>query len=130
MRPFLCALLIMVGYASAGDQASRPSETKTIRGWLSDNKCANGRASSGLFTGTSPRCAKECIAKGRKIVLIDPDAKQVLKIENQSVARNHIGDFVEVSGALNSQTKLLHIDSLKMVSKGVAACERPKPEGQ
>ena len=59
-------------------------------------------------------------------MLVDPEAKRLLKIENQTAARAHVGDYVEIKGALNSQTKLLHIDSLKLVSKGVAACERPK----
>jgi hypothetical protein len=54
-------LIILIGYASAGDQASRSAENKTIRGWLSDEMCAKGRASSGVFTGTNPMCAKECV---------------------------------------------------------------------
>jgi hypothetical protein len=127
MRAFaIPILLLLIGYASAGDQSSTSADNKIIRGWLSDEQCAGGRASSGVFTGTSPRCAKECVAKGRKIVLVDPEAKQLLKIENQSAARANVGDYVEVKGAFSSQTKLLHIDSLTMVSKGVAACERPK----
>jgi hypothetical protein len=117
-------LLILIGYASAADQASHSAENKVIRGWLSDEVCAKGRASSGIFTGTGPRCAKECVAKGRKIVLIDPEAKQIVTIENQSAARENIGDYVEVHGAMSSRTRLLHIDSLKMLSIGVAACER------
>jgi hypothetical protein len=119
MRPFtLPMLLILITYASTGGQACRSADDKTIRGWLSDEVCARGRASSGMFTGTSPRCAKECVAKGRKIVLVDPEAKQVVTIENQSAARANIGDYVEVEGALNPRTKLLHIASLKMISTG------------
>lgn len=117
------AMLLLVAIASASDQGAAPSAT-AIQGWLSDEQCATGRASAGVYTGTSPRCAKECVAKGRQIVLIDPAAKQVLKIENQAAARDHIGDQVEVRGALNPQTKRLHIDAIKLVSKGVAACER------
>ena len=131
MRPITFPiLLILIAYASAGDQASRSAGNMTIRGWLSDEVCAQGRASSGVFTGTSPRCAKECVAKGRKIVLVDPEAKRVVAIENQAVARENIGDYVEVQGALSSRTKRLHIDSLKRLSIGVAACERTKGNGQ
>lgn len=131
MRSVLCAFLtILIGCAFASDQASRPGVQRlTVRGWLSDEACANARASSGLFTGTSPRCAKECVSKGRKVVLIDPDHKRILAIENQgAVPKDNVGDFVEVDGALGAQKKSLHIDSLKMVSKGAAACARPQLE--
>jgi hypothetical protein len=116
--------------AASGDEDqanhSISTKSKTIKGWISDEQCARGRASVGTFTGTSPRCAKECVAKGRKIVLVDPEAKRVVTIENQSAAREHIGDYVEINGAVSPRTKLLHIDSLKMISVGVAACERVK----
>jgi hypothetical protein len=124
----LSLVLLLIAYASAGTPVSTTSETKIIRGYLSDEQCAGGRASSGVFTGTSPRCAKECVAKGRKIVLVDPEAKQLLKIDNQSAALKNVGDYVEIKGGFNSRTKLLHIDSLHLISTGVAACERPKPK--
>jgi|SRR5271169_2202875 len=123
-------LLILIVCASAADQTPPSAETKTIKGWLSDESCASGRASSEKFTGTNPACAKECVAKGKKIVLIDPEAKRLVKIENQVAARDHIGDCVEIKGTLSSRTKLLHIDSLKMLSAGVAECERPELKNQ
>jgi|SRR5580658_1438512 hypothetical protein len=127
MKAFgLPILLILIVYASAADQTSTSAGKKVIRGWLSDESCASGRASAGAFTGTNPTCAKECVAKGKKIALIDPEAKRLLKIENQSAAVEHIGDYVEVKGELSSPTNLLHIDSLRMLSKGTEECERPK----
>jgi len=118
-------IFVLLAYASAADQSAQ-TNSKIIRGWLSDQQCAEGRASSGTFTGTNPRCAKECVAKGRKIVLIDPDGKRVLTIQNQSAARSNIGDYVEIQGTLSS-TKLLHVNSLQKISTGVAACERTEP---
>jgi hypothetical protein len=126
MRPFaLSMIFVLLAYASATDQSAQ-TNSKIIRGWLSDQQCAEGRASSGTFTVTNPRCAKECVAKGRKIVLIDPDGKRVLTIQNQSAARSNIGDHVEIQGTLSS-TKLLHVNSLQKISTGVAACERTEP---
>jgi len=123
-------LVILIACAGAASQSSSSLENMTIRGWLSDESCANARASSGKFTGTNPDCAQECVAKGKKIVLIDPDAKQVLKIETQDSARDYIGDYVEIKGRLSSQTKMLRIDSLRMLSTGVTECERPKLKNQ
>lgn len=126
MRPLAFSIIfVLLAYAAAVDRTTRTG-SQTIKGWLSDEQCARGRASSGTFTGTNPRCAKDCVAKGRRIVLIDPKSKRVLTIHNQDVARDNIGDYVEVQGTLSS-TKLLHIDSLKKVSTGVAACERTEP---
>jgi hypothetical protein len=119
-------LLILMACAWAASQSSSSLENKTIRGWLSDESCANARASAGKFTGTNPDCAKECVAKGKKIVLIDPEAKQVVKIETQDSARDYIGDYVEIKGSLSPRTKILRIDSLRMLSTGVTECERPK----
>ena len=67
------------------------------------------------------------VAQGKKIVLIDPAAKEILNIVNQDAARENIGDYVEVTGALDPQTKTLQIDSLKMLSKGKAMCALPQP---
>ena len=99
-------------------------ENQILRGWLSDEQCARGRASAGAYTGTNPRCAKECVAKGKKIVLIDSDRKKIVAIGNQSAAMEHIGDYVEVTGVFDAGS--LHINSLRQLEKGVAACERPK----
>ena len=126
MREFRTAifvLLVCACSAVAGAQSPKV-EKETVRGWLSDETCARGRASSGTYTGTNPRCAKECIAKGKKIVLIDPEKKRILAVENQSAARPNLGDYVEVTGTFTANT--VHIASLKQVSKGVAACERAK----
>lgn len=96
-----------------------------IKGWISDEGCARGRASAGLFTGTNPDCAKKCIASGKKMVLIVPDQHALLTVANPAAAKANIGDFVEVTGSVEAKTKTLHIDSLKMLTKGVAMCGLP-----
>lgn len=112
---------ISVGAASFGAE----NQSKALRGWLSDEACARGRANGGIFTGTNPDCAKKCAAQGKKIVLIVPDEKTILEIANQGAAKENIGDYVEVTGAVNPQTKSLHIDSFKLVEKGRAMCSVP-----
>ena len=121
----LSALLLAGAVCAAAQQSVKPEEG-TIRGWLSDESCARGRAEAGTYTATNPQCAKESVAKGKKIVLIDPDRKMIFDISNQSLAKNHVGDFVEISGETNLQAKTIHIASLKMLSVGVASCGRPK----
>lgn len=97
----------------------------TIKGWISDEGCARGRASGGVFTGTNPECAKKCIASGAKIVLIVPDQRILLTVANPDSAKANIGDFVEINGSVEAKTKTLHIESLKLLAKGVAMCDAP-----
>ena len=104
------------------------AETKSakIRGWLSDERCARGRANGGVYTGTNSDCAKQCVAGGAKIVLVVPDQERVLNMQNQPAAKSHIGDYVEVTGDIDQETNSLHIGSLKMLAEGRAKCDLPK----
>lgn len=121
----LLALIFLSAVALWSQQGGTQPAT-SIRGWLSDEQCARGRAESGEYTGTNPRCAKECVAKGKKIVLIDPDAKVIYDIANQSLAKKNVGDYVEISGQTDVKAKTIRIASLKMLAPGVASCARPK----
>jgi len=96
-----------------------------LRGWLSDESCAGGRAGSGVYTGTNPDCAKKCVSEGKKIVFVDPDRKRLLSIANPDLAKERVGDYVEISGDLDEETKTLRIDSLKLLEKGRAMCDVP-----
>jgi hypothetical protein len=112
-----------------------PSQTvnnaSALKGWLSDDQCAHSRAATGVFTGTSAYCAKQCVSKGAKIVLILPDEKEILNIDNQDAAKEHVGDYVEVSGKTevaktNGGAKTFHIDTIKMITEGKTMCGIPK----
>jgi hypothetical protein len=113
-----CMILSPLG-ATAGEKV-------TVKGWLSDEQCATARASSGNFTATNLACAKECVAKGKKIVLVDPEGKRVLMIENQEVAAKNVGDYVEITGIIDPGSRSLHADSLKFLDKNRAMCGVPE----
>jgi hypothetical protein len=121
----LMASVLAFSVYGLAQQAVRQPDT-AIRGWLSDEGCARGRAESGTFTATNPTCARECVAKGKKIVLIDPDRKMIFEIANQNLAKKNIGDYVEIAGQMDLQAKTVRIASLRMVTRGTASCERPK----
>ena len=94
---FLSILLVPITMSAAGKS--------TVRGWLSDEDCATGRANDGRYTGTNPDCAKKCVHDGKKIVLVDPEHKRLLVILNQESATERVGDFVEISGDLDEHAK-------------------------
>jgi len=100
-------------------------DKSVVRGWLSDEDCAGGRAKSAIYTGTNPDCAKKCVTDGKKIVLVDTDHKRLLVIVNQEAAKERVGDYVEINGDVNPQDKTLRVDSVKLLEKGRAMCDVP-----
>lgn len=115
-----CFVLLLSGVCSeiAGGKT-------VIRGWLSDEGCAGGRARDGVYTGTNPDCAKRCVRDGKRIVLVDPEGKRLLVIANQDAAMERVGDYVEISGEIDDQAKTLRVDSMKLLEKGRAMCDVP-----
>src|ERR1700722_13335052 len=91
---FVASLLM----AANSGMPQQDAAGKTLKGWLSDEQCSRARATGGIFTSTNPDCARRCVRKGEKIVLILPDAKGIVAIENQDAAKEHVGDYVEVTG--------------------------------
>ena len=123
-RRFLLASVLAFAVGGLAQQSALPETA--IRGWLSDEGCARGRAESGTFTATNPQCAKECVARTKKIVFIDPDRKMIFEIANQNLARKNIGDYVEIAGQMDLQAKTVRIAFLRMLTRGNASCERPQ----
>jgi hypothetical protein len=107
-------------------QQSAHLNQSDIRGWLSDEGCARGRAEGGTYTATNVECAKNCVAKGKKVVLVDPERKMIFDIANQGAAKENVGDYVEIIGQIDLQAKIIRVGSLKLLERGTASCERPK----
>jgi hypothetical protein len=120
-RGFLFATMLLAPTLVA---ANPNPANEVLRGWLSDAGCAKGRAAEGVYTATSQRCAKECVARGKKIVLIDPEHKAIVEIANQDAVKNNVGDYVELTGVADSKNTL-HVDALKFLDKNRAMCGVP-----
>ena len=60
-------LASLVVCASFSAQQGQNAGKTVLRGWLSDEGCAGGRASSDVYTGTNPECAKKGCTKGREL---------------------------------------------------------------
>lgn len=101
--------------ASAQTEAAKP---ETVKGWISDEQCARSQARQGVYKGTNPDCVRDCVARGKKIVLIDPAGKRILVIANQDAAKNNLGDYVEINGAVDAAAGTLQINSIQLLKKG------------
>ncbi len=122
---FLLAWVLALCACGLGQKTVSQPETN-MRGWLSDAGCARGREESDTFTATNPECARQCVAQGKKIVLIDPERKMIFEIVNQRPAKNNIGDYVRIAGQMDWPARTLRIASLKILARGTAGCDRPK----
>jgi hypothetical protein len=125
-KGILAFSFVAMGIASVAiSPQSLARNTELIRGWLSDEGCARGRAESGTYTQTNGDCAKQCVAQGKKIVLIDPTRKRILIVRNQDIAKKNVGDYVEVSGVVDSDAQTIKVDSLKFLDRNHAMCGVP-----
>jgi len=62
----LCLLFVVIAGIYIAPSLNAGGGKSTLRGWLSDEDCAGGRASSGTYTGTNPDCAKKCVRDGKR----------------------------------------------------------------
>ncbi len=67
-------------------------------GWITDAKCgANGAKAE------HKQCALKCAEGGQKLVLYTPDDKKTYALDNQTLAKEHVGHEVVVEGEADAQ---------------------------
>ena len=93
-------------------------------GYVSDSGCALARASGGAYTPTNPDCARRCIKQGKSIVLIIPEKKAVLRIDNPAQLQAQVGNKVQVYGESTGPQRL-RVDKVVFLEEEHPECERP-----
>jgi hypothetical protein len=116
--PILCAAGILAWVNVANAQAGA---VKIFRGEVSDSQCALNVHSltrsheemlkSKSMGGTSRSCSQYCIEHlGGELVL--SSGATVFRLDNQSAARQFVGQKAKVVGTLDPKTKTIHIVSI------------------
>jgi hypothetical protein len=116
--PILCAAGILAWVNVANAQAGA---VKIFRGEVSDSQCALNVHSltrsheemlkSKSMGGTSRSCSQYCIEHlGGELVL--SSGATVFRLDNQSAARQFVGQRAKVVGTLDPKTKTIHIVSI------------------
>ena len=119
----------VAGFCLAASSLLACPNTETLRGWLSDEQCAKGRAESGKFTAANPDCAHKSVGEGKKVVLVDPVGKQVLTLMDQVEAKKNLGNYVEISGPVDNTKGTFRADSIKFRDRARPMREVPtKPK--
>lgn len=72
---------------------------RTWKGWITDSRCG----ASGAHPGDA-ECAKSCVKRGTKFVLVDDYNKNVYLLNPQDKVEPHAGEHVLVKGTMKGRT--------------------------
>ncbi len=90
-------------------------KTQKLTGWVGDEHCGAKSADA-----AHAECAKKCVAGGAAIVFVNAKDKSVLKVDNQDALKEHVGQYVRVSGPVTDGS--LHVDKVDVLK-----APKPKP---
>src|SRR5262245_54814081 len=110
MKPLVVALLLVTA------QGSGPAKA-TFTGTITDDMCARGDHSGMRMGPNDAECTKACVAlHGAAYVLYDGKAAYVLS--DQKLPEKFAGKKVNVTGALDTKTKTIRVDSITETKAG------------
>ena len=101
----LCMMCLLGSVAVASDDMAKDT---TVNGWVTDSGCGVKGASA-----DHAACAKKCLEKGAKLVVVTDEDKKVLTVENPDALKGHEGHHVAVTGHVNGDS--IHVESVKML---------------
>jgi hypothetical protein len=104
---FLIVLCIIVVAAMAF--ASDAGKASSMKGWVSDAKCA-AKGNSAAHAA----CAKGCVKGGEKAVFVNDKDGKVYPIANQDSVKDHVGDHVQIMASTSDGTlQVSKVEALK-----------------
>jgi hypothetical protein len=83
----------------------------TWTGWVTDEHCGAKGASA-----DHKECAEKCLKNGGKLVFYNTTDKKVYALDNQDLAKQHIGHEVKVTG--EAEGKNIKVASIEMAGAG------------
>ena len=90
----LFALLALAVAALAGAAGTKGSWT----GWVTDEHCGAKGANA-----DHKACAEKCLGRGDKLVFYNTADKKIYALDNQDMAKAHIGHEVKVTGEVDGK---------------------------
>jgi hypothetical protein len=83
----------------------------TWTGWVTDEHCGAKGASA-----DHKECAEKCLKNGGKLVFYNTTDKKVYALDNQDLAKQHIGHEVKVTG--EAEGKNIKVASIETAGAG------------
>ncbi len=111
MRKFFAICTLLSTFCFLGAVASFADDMgkeQTVNGYVTDSGCGVKGASA-----SHADCAKKCLQKGAKLVVVTDDDKKVLTVENPDALKGHEGHHVAVTGHVSGDS--IHVESTKML---------------
>ena len=96
MRKMTCLALSLALILSLGVSLSAAEGKWT--GWITDSKCGAKGANAG-----HKECALKCAKSGEKLVFYNNDDQKLYALDNQELAKKHVGHEVTVQGTVDDQ---------------------------
>ncbi len=87
----------------------------TIKGTISDSMCQfdhSGMIKSGHGKDAAT-CTQKCVQEGSKYVLCDSKTKVVYSLTDVAKVKKYAGKAVSVTGHIDTETKTIHVHSVK-----------------
>jgi hypothetical protein len=103
---------LVAGFALAGDEAKAAGKSISINGWITDSFCANEAVSE-----KTKECALKCLEKGAKLVLVIPDSKKSYALDDQKLAKEHLGHEVKVTGTVDETAGSIKVDKIEAATQ-------------
>jgi len=103
----LFALLALTVASLAGAAGAKGTWT----GWVTDEHCGAKGASA-----DHKDCAEKCLKNGGKLVFYNVEDKKIYSLDNQDLAKQHIGHEVKVTG--EAEGKSIKVASIAPAGAG------------
>jgi len=76
-----------------------PASDRNWNGWITDSRCGAAGAHPG-----DAECAKSCVKKGAKFVLVNDTDKKVYILNPQDKVAPHAGEHVRIKGTVEGHS--------------------------
>jgi Protein of unknown function (DUF5818) len=100
----LALTVLALPFASAGTKS-------TWTGWITDDHCGAKGAKA-----EHANCAEKCLGGGAKLVFYNTADEKLYTLDNQDLAKQHIGHEVKVTGELEGEA--IKVESIAKAEAG------------
>ena len=101
-------------------------ETVTMKGWLSDQGCAQAKVKGEEVTPNGTICVKKCLDEGATPVFVNPKAKALYELKDYPTFREDVGYHLELTGVVDEKAKTITVRKVKRLDEIVNVCALPK----
>lgn len=104
-------------------------DTVTMKGWLSDQGCAQAKVKAEEVTPNGTACVKKCLDEGVTPVFVNPKSRTLYELKDYPAVREDVGYYLELTGVVDEKAKTISVRRVKRLEEIVNVCALPKKKG-